>query len=73
MILGTIRRISRPILPLTPSINSTPLEVVNSYKYLGVNLNSQLNFNEHIQQTIGLAASKINTLPYLKMLITVHC
>lgn len=66
MILGTNRRSAHITLPLTPTLNTTTIDLVKSYNYLGVNLNGQLNFTGHIQQTIGHAAFKINTVAYLK-------
>lgn len=51
------------------NIHQFNLEIVQSYKYLGVELNPQLTLNEHIQTKINLVSAKINTLSYLKKYI----
>ena len=37
----------------------TPLQVVTSYKYLGLTLDSQLNYNQHVNKTIGSVTGKL--------------
>src|ERR1700678_3547870 len=36
------------------------LEVVNSYKYLGINMTSNLSWGNHIQQMVGKANSRLH-------------
>lgn len=66
MILGTNRRTKNVILPTELTINEIPLEITDKYKYLGVTINSQLTFAEHISTCVGIAAGKIRTLTFLK-------
>lgn len=54
------------MLPANITISGNSLELTDTYKYLGVTLNSQLTFKEHINSCIGLTASKLNTLVFLK-------
>ena len=43
-------------------LNNRPLEQVNSIKYLGITLDSKLNFREHIISTFKKCTTLINTL-----------
>ena len=43
-------------------MNNKPLEQVNSIKYLGITLDSKLNFREHIISTFKKCTTLINTL-----------
>lgn len=66
MILGTNRRSKKPNIPNELTINNNPIELVHKYKYLGLTLNSQLTFSDHMNSCIGLASSKLKTLAFLK-------
>lgn len=70
MILGTNKRSKNVTLPVNITINDNTLELTETYKYLGVSLNSQLTFKEHINSCIGLTASKINVLVFLKKYVS---
>ena len=39
--------------------NQIPLQVVPSYKYLGLDLDSRLNYKKHVKRIIALAAGKL--------------
>lgn len=64
MILGTNN--NKITIPCDIKIDSVRLELVNNYKYLGLLFNSQLTFQEQTHKTLGMVASKINALHYLK-------
>lgn len=54
MIQGTNQRNNNTItLPHKIEIDHTDIEHVNIYKYLGLNLNSQLTSKEYTNKTIG--------------------
>ena len=40
-------------------VENLPLSVTPSYKYLGITLDSQLNYNTHVQQVITSVANKL--------------
>lgn len=66
MILGTNKRTKNVTLPKCLTINDNIIELTEKNKYLGVTLNSQLTFKDHINSCIGLTASKTNTLIFLR-------
>lgn len=66
MILGTNRHTKLDNLPIPLSLNSQPLDIVPTYKYLGLTLNSQLTFREHTTQIINFASYRINSLIFFK-------
>ena len=41
------------------TLEDTPLQNVNMYKYLGITLDSQLTFNQHVTRTIGTVTAKL--------------
>lgn len=57
-------------LPQQITIADQPLEMVTSYKYLGVTLNQQLTLQQHITSVIGHSAAKINLLAYLNRYVS---
>ena len=58
MLFGSSKRLKDlPDFDINP--NGVSLKKVSSYKYLGVTLDSQLNYEKHIQQTISSASGKL--------------
>lgn len=57
-------------LPVPLTMNSQPLDLVSTYKYLGLTLNSQLTFREHTTQIINFASQRINSLLFFKKYVT---
>ena len=53
-------------------IEGRPLSVVTSYKYLGVTLDSQLNYNKHVQNTIGRVSQKLKQLRCMRYFLDVR-
>ena len=58
MVFGTSNMLGK--LPhFDIALNNTPLQIVTAYKYLGITLDSQLTFNQHITRTIGIVTAKL--------------
>ena len=58
MVFGSTTCLSKlPRFELT--LDLVPLQVVNSYKYLGVTLDQQLNYNVHVSRIISLVSGKL--------------
>ena len=49
----------------------TPLQTVSSYKYLGVTLDRQLNYDLHINKTFASASSKLKQFQHMRSFINV--
>lgn len=69
MILGTIQHTKLEQLPTALSNNSEPLDLVSSYKYLGLTMNNQLTFKEHTQHIINFAAVRINSFIHFRKFV----
>ena len=59
-------------IPPRVSLKNVPLEYVTHYKYLGVHLDSKLNFQTHLNQVYKLASHKIYLLSKIRNLLTEH-
>ena len=68
MIFGTKHQ-QYQMSDITASFGSFELERVNSYKYLGIKLDTQLTFSEHIQYMKGKTLGKISALGRLRNFI----
>ena len=51
--------------PPVLKISNTPIEVSNSFKFLGVTLDSRLSFNEHINNIVSSCQKRVNILRML--------
>ena len=49
-----------------------PMQMVSSYKYLGITLDSQLTYNLHVNKMVSLAAGKIKQFQRMRSFLTVH-
>ena len=58
MTFGTPTTISR-LPPTVITFGNVPLKSVSSYKYLGVTLDKQLNYNLHVKKIIGTVTDKL--------------
>ena len=58
MVFGT-QNIQKKLPPFSFKFGNSPLHSVQSYKYLGVTLDSQLNYNLHVSRVIGSVTSKL--------------
>lgn len=67
MLLGKISRShDSPDMNNTLHLNNTYLKSTSLYKYLGITLNTSLNFTEHNSKIIRLVNLKINTLSHIR-------
>ena len=53
--------------------NDRKIERVVSYKYLGITLDVNLNFNKHIENCLKLISHKAYLLIKIRRYIDVHC
>ena len=59
------------IPPFTLKIEDTPLLTVTSYKYLGMTLDSQLNFNLHVNKIIANVSGKLKQFQRMRCFLSV--
>ena len=52
-------------------LNNAVLQTVNSYKYLGVTLDSQLNYNLHVNRLISTATGKLKQFQRMRSFLNV--
>lgn len=65
ILLGEARVTKNFSITTKLKIDNTELEMVNSYKYLGLTLNANLNLEQHFKN-IGMVSAKLNTITHLK-------
>ena len=58
MMFGT-RNMLGKLPPCQVTLDGTPLQVVTTYKYLGISLDNQLRFNLHVNKIIGSVTAKL--------------
>ena len=58
MVFGS-QSVQNKLPPFTIRLGDTPLQSVLSYKYLGITLDTQLNYNLHMNRVIGSVTSKL--------------
>ena len=52
------------------SINGAPLQIVQSYKYLGMTLDSKLNYDKHVQRLITQVSGKLKQFRRMRSFLT---
>ena len=52
------------------TIEKTPLEIVPTFKYLGITLDSTLSYNYHVKSVAAMTAYKINLLAKIHKFLT---
>ena len=58
-------------LPLTEiKFGSIQLQTVSSYKYLGLTLDSQLNYNLHVNRVIGMVSGKLKQFQRIRSFLS---
>ena len=58
MVFGTANKLGKlPTFDI--KLNGTPLQIVNTYKYLGITLDNHLTYIQHVNKTIGIVTAKI--------------
>ena len=71
MLFGSQKRINK--LPqFQIMVNDAPLKTVSNYKYLGMNLDSQLNYKKHVQTTVTKVANKLQQLRRMRYFLDVR-
>ena len=58
MIFGNPKKIEQ-LPPFEIKVDGLPLKVVSQYKYLGITLDNQLNYNMHVQKVIANVTNKL--------------
>ena len=58
MVFGTANKLKK-VPEFELRFEKTPLQQVQSYKYLGLSLDNQLNFNIHVNRLVASASSKL--------------
>ena len=71
MLFGTPKRL-KPTTPLNIMIDNTPIEQVDSFKYLGVVLDSVLSFSNHIDYISRKLSSRIAMLGRSSKFLSKH-
>ena len=51
--------------------DTVPLVEVNSYKYLGITLDNQLNYNKHVQKVISTVSGKLKQFQRMRSFLNV--
>ena len=70
MVFGSTSNLSRlPQFELT--LEKTPLQTVNNYKYLGIILDQQLNYNLHVNKIISSVAGKLKQFQRMRSFLSV--
>ena len=65
MVFGNPKRLKK--LPkVNICVDGAPIEMVTSYKYLGVTLDGQLNYNKHVNKVIAGASLKLKQLKRMR-------
>lgn len=59
MLIGTSKRLSHKVTDFTVNYRGAQINNVDCYKYLGVIINSTLNFNQHYKKTLKKAGLRI--------------
>ena len=58
--------------PVDVKLCTNPLQVVQSYKYLGVTLDSQLNYNLHVNKIISSVSSKLKQFQRMRNFLSIR-
>ena len=71
MVFGSSMSLAKlPLFELT--LEKVPLHKVNSYKYLGVTLDQQLNYNLHVSRIISLVSGKLKQFQRMHSFLSVR-
>ena len=67
---------SSTVIENLPSFEVTflnkPMQIVSSYKYLGITLDSQLSYNLHVNKVISVAAGKLKQFQRMRLFLNVN-
>ena len=70
MLFGNLKRV-RDLPPFEVKVEGEVLKWVNCYKYLGITLDSQLNYNKHIQKIISGVSQKLKQFRHMRFFLDV--
>ena len=65
MVFGTRSKVKKA-KDLVVKVDNTPLQIVPTYKYLGITLDSTLSFNCQVKSTMSIVAYKANLLAKIR-------
>ena len=68
MLFGSVKRIQE-LPPFEVTVNNVPLSVMSSYRYLGVTVDSQLNYNKQVQKIISKVSLKLKQFRQMRYLL----
>ena len=71
MVFGSAFKVKQ-IPEFEVKVDDVPLSIVNCYKYLGVTLDSQLNYNKHVQNTIARVSLKLRQLRRMRYFLDIR-
>ena len=71
MVLGSKKTVAK-LPPFEVKFGDLPLQTVTSYKYLGVTLDSQLNYNLHVNKIVAFVSSKLKQFQRMRSFLTVR-
>ena len=69
MVFGTRHRVKKA-KNVVVKINEVPLQIVPTYKYLGITLDSTLTFNYHVRTVANMVEYKANLLAKVRKFLT---
>ena len=70
MVLGSKNALVR-LPPYEIVLNNIPLQAVNLYKYLGVTIDCQLNYNLHVNKIVAAVSSKLKQFQRMRSFLNV--
>ena len=68
MVFGTQKRVSK-LPPFEITIDKVPIPAASTYRYLGVTLDSQINYNKHVKNVISKVSLKIKQLRRMRFFL----
>ena len=71
MVFGSPQKL-KDLPPLELKLDDVLLHAVTSYKYLGMTLDSQLNYNLHVNKLISLVSSKLKLFQRMRTFLSVR-
>ena len=69
MVFGTRHKVKKA-KDITIKVGDAPLQIVPSYKYLGITLDSTLSFNHYVKTVANIVAYKANLLAKIRKFLT---
>ena len=70
MIFGSSRTLKN-LPPCEIKFGADPLQVVSSYKYLGLTLDSQLNYNKHVNNIVNSVSGKLKQFQRMRNFLNI--